>query len=189
MAFKILLLNQKGGVGKTTLADELSFALERRGFSVAFISTDPQGGQVHELCTDPYVAEMCDFQVIDTAGVLKKDMDTWCKAADLILIPVLPSPRDFEPTLRTMELIDASQTQAEVYVVLNFYYSYGILDRYLLEYFGQEGIAVLGKIPRTVTLSQAATAGKSVAEFAPYSSAVPILEEMTEQILVLREES
>ena len=88
-----------------------------------------------------------------------------------------------------MEVIDASQTQAEVYVVLNFYYSYGILDRYLLEYFGQEGIAVLGKIPRTVTLSQAVAAGQSVAEFAPYSSAVPILEEMTEQILVLREES
>lgn len=29
--YTILMLNQKGGVGKTTIADELSFALERRG--------------------------------------------------------------------------------------------------------------------------------------------------------------
>lgn len=39
--FTILFLNQKGGVGKTTLADELAFALERRGSTVAFVSTEP----------------------------------------------------------------------------------------------------------------------------------------------------
>ena len=42
--YTILMLNQKGGVGKTTIADELSFALERRGKTVAFVTTDPQGG-------------------------------------------------------------------------------------------------------------------------------------------------
>lgn len=38
--YTILMLNQKGGVGKTTIADELSFALERRGKTVAFVTTD-----------------------------------------------------------------------------------------------------------------------------------------------------
>ena len=60
--YTVLFLNQKGGVGKTTLADELAFALERRGMSVAFVSTDPQGGSVHEVCEDPDFAEVCDFQ-------------------------------------------------------------------------------------------------------------------------------
>ena len=68
--YTILMLNQKGGVGKTTIADELSFALERRGKTVAFVTTDPQGGSVHEVCDDPDFAEECDFQVVDTAGVL-----------------------------------------------------------------------------------------------------------------------
>ena len=47
----ILMLNQKGGVGKTTIADELAFALERRGRTVAFVTTDPQGGSVHRSAT------------------------------------------------------------------------------------------------------------------------------------------
>ena len=73
--YTILLLNQKGGVGKTTIADELAFAFERRGMTVAFVSTDPQGGNVHEVCDDPDYAESCDFQIVDTAGVLKNGMD------------------------------------------------------------------------------------------------------------------
>ena len=80
--FTILFLNQKGGVGKTTIADELAFALERRGKSVAFVSTDPQGGSIHEACSEPEQAEQCDFQVVDTAGVLKDGIREWCRDAD-----------------------------------------------------------------------------------------------------------
>lgn len=79
--YTILMLNQKGGVGKTTIADELSFALERRGKTVAFVTTDPQGGSVHEVCDDPDFAEECDFQVVDTAGVLVGGVNDWCRAA------------------------------------------------------------------------------------------------------------
>lgn len=75
--YTILMLNQKGGVGKTTIADELSFALERRGKTVAFVTTDPQGGSVHEVCDDPDFAEECDFQVVDTAGVLVGGVNDW----------------------------------------------------------------------------------------------------------------
>ena len=44
MATNILLVNQKGGVGKTTFADEIAWGLERRGREVGFINLDPQGG-------------------------------------------------------------------------------------------------------------------------------------------------
>ena len=44
MATNILLVNQKGGVGKTTFADEIAWGLERRGHKVGFGNLDPQGG-------------------------------------------------------------------------------------------------------------------------------------------------
>lgn len=113
--YTILMLNQKGGVGKTTIADELSFALERRGKTVAFVTTDPQGGSVHEVCDDPDFAEECDFQVVDTAGVLVGGVNDWCRAANLILVPMLPSTRDMEPTLRTLDIVRESGTGAKAY--------------------------------------------------------------------------
>lgn len=131
--YTILMLNQKGGVGKTTIADELSFALERRGKTVAFVTTDPQGGSVHEVCDDPDFAEECDFQVVDTAGVLVGGVNDWCRAANLILVPMLPSTRDMEPTLRTLDIVRESGTGAKAYVIVNNFYAYGTLDRQLVE--------------------------------------------------------
>ena len=40
----ILIVNQKGGVGKSLIADEISFALERD------IGTFPGQGHLHMLC-------------------------------------------------------------------------------------------------------------------------------------------
>lgn len=67
MATNILLVNQKGGVGKTTFADEIAWGLERRGHKVGFGNLDPQGGANHEknLLDDENAVN-----VIDTPGFL-----------------------------------------------------------------------------------------------------------------------
>lgn len=181
--FTILFLNQKGGVGKTTLADELAFALERRGSTVAFVSTDPQGGSVHEVCDDPDYAETCDYQIVDTAGVLNDGMGDWCRAADVILIPMLPSTRDMEPTMRTYRIAEDSGTRADIRLVVNGFYAFGRLDKQLADFLDSEGIPVIAKVPRAVALSQAAAEGKSLAEYAPRSHVVPALEELADSII------
>lgn len=81
----------------------------------------------------------------------------------MVLVPMLPSPRDIEPTLRTIEVARKS-TSAPVAVVVNQYNPYGVLDRQLAEYLAGEGERVIAKIPKAVALAQAAAGGCSVAE-------------------------
>ena len=180
--YTVLFLNQKGGVGKTTLADELAFALERRGRTVAFVTTDPQGGSVHEVCDDPDFAEACDYQIVDTAGSLSGAIGDWCRAADIILVPMLPSTRDMEPTMRTIAIAKESGTKASIHVIVNGFYAFGRLDRQLVEFLDAEDVPVIAKVPRAVALSQAAGEGKSVADYAPLSHVVPFLEELTDAV-------
>lgn len=187
--FTVLLLNQKGGVGKTTIADEIAFALERRGKTVAFVSTDPQGGSVHEVCADPDFAAECDFQIVDTAGVLNDAMGDWCRAADMILVPMLPSTRDLEPTMRTIKIVSDSGTSAVAYVIVNVFYAFGKLDRQLVEYLDSEGVPLIAKIPRAAALSQAAAEGVSIAEYAPHSHALDAFEQLADEILSEMEKS
>ena len=180
--YTILMLNQKGGVGKTTIADELAFALERRGKTVAFVTVDSQGGATNEACDDPDYIETCDYQVVDTPGVIKEGVEDWCRAADLILVPVLPSTRDTEATMRTLGVIRESGTSAKAFAIINCFYAYGILDRGLVDFFTGEGIPVLTKVPRTADLSKAAAAGVSVAEFAPRNKAVEVFDKLAEKV-------
>lgn len=50
MDTKLVLLSQKGGVGKTTVALNLSVALAERGHETLLVDLDPQGGMGLSLC-------------------------------------------------------------------------------------------------------------------------------------------
>ena len=49
----VLVCNQKGGVGKTLIADELAFALERDKIRFNFYDLDGQGSSIHQTREDP----------------------------------------------------------------------------------------------------------------------------------------
>lgn len=113
----VALLHQKGGVGKTTLALHLAGEWARQGMRVLLIDADPQGSALdwsqarsHEavprlfgvvgLARDtlhretPELVRGVDHIVIDGPPRVAALMRSALLAADLVLIPVQPSPLD-----------------------------------------------------------------------------------------------
>ncbi|WP_158915877.1 ParA family partition ATPase [Caulobacter sp. S45] len=113
----LALLNQKGGVGKTTLALHLAGAWALRGRRVTVIDADPQGSAldwaeqrareglprlfgVIGLARDtlhheaPDLAGAVDHVVIDGPPRVAGLMRSALLAADIVLIPAQPSPLD-----------------------------------------------------------------------------------------------
>jgi len=113
----VALLNQKGGVGKTTLALHVAGEWARKGQRVTLIDADPQGSAldwsqqrsregrprlfgVVGLARDtlhreaPELAHDADHIVIDGPPRVAGLMRSALLAADLVLIPVQPSPLD-----------------------------------------------------------------------------------------------
>jgi len=113
MTRTIAVLNQKGGAGKTTIATNLAHALVLDGLKVLLVDADPQGslrdwnevnggdlipvvGLDRETLAKDLLAvsKGYDYVVIDGAPQIAKLSAAAVKAADLVLIPVQPSPYD-----------------------------------------------------------------------------------------------
>ena len=118
----IAVMNQKGGAGKTTICTGLSGALRHDGRDTVLVDSDPQGSILDWANANPqqpmqvYVIERPqlereipklknEFVIIDgtakAADLAKKTINV----ADLILIPVSPSPLDIWATSELVHLV------------------------------------------------------------------------------------
>ena len=123
----IVLANQKGGVGKTTLAGHLGvMAEQRQAGPVTLIDTDPQGSLAawwNERDNESPVFSQVDIPKIDDclvalakAGIKLAIIDTppsvteilrqVLRIADLVLIPTRPSPHDLRAVSATIERVE-----------------------------------------------------------------------------------
>lgn len=175
----ILVANQKGGSGKTTVAEEITYALERHGFKVCFTNLDNQGISNHRSrSSEPDD----DFQIVDTPGALNEDFQSWCRAADLVIIPTMPGIYDLEPLKRCWDLAKTSKTEAPIGVVVNCCSTRNVVDRDFVDMIKGKGMNVLATIPRTEALKKAQIEGKSVVEYARTSSTAIAFAELEKSI-------
>ena len=126
----IAVLNQKGGAGKTTLSTNLARALQLGGNKVLLVDSDPQGsardwnaagnGELlpvigldrPTLAKDiQAIRDNQDWIIIDGAPQIAELAVAAIKCADLILIPVQPSPYD---VWACEDLVDIIKTRQEV---------------------------------------------------------------------------
>lgn len=126
----IAVVNQKGGTGKTTLAMNLAAGLARRGRTLV-VDADPQGsaGQWARMAHDerPFPASVFaiagplerelkslrndyDHVVIDCPPTLEGGtVHAALTGADVVLIPVLPSPVDLWGSVRMIRGLDEAR--------------------------------------------------------------------------------
>ena len=86
MARKLVVANQKGGVGKTTVAVNLGAALVERGRRVLLLDLDPQAGLTASLGIDPY-AERRGMYALLTQQEVTPPQVTLHAADGLAVIP------------------------------------------------------------------------------------------------------
>jgi len=121
----VSVVNQKGGVGKTTIAVNLAGALREIGYRVILIDLDPQGSVLQWRSVEPAnnlevrhhpfpvtagmirkIIKNCDHILFDTPPAAGPISRSALAASDAAIIPVTPSPLDIWSSRETVNLVE-----------------------------------------------------------------------------------
>ncbi len=123
----VLVLNAKGGTGKTTIATNLAVYYALQGKSVALVDYDPQGSSLDWLAQRPEtrahiegvegyragarLPRSADVVIMDSPAAARgKNLSELLRRTQTVVIPVVPSPIDLAAAARFLEeLVDAGR--------------------------------------------------------------------------------
>jgi len=142
----IALINQKGGVGKTTVALHLAAAFWQHGADALVLDLDPQASasEWHDARAEPlphvesiqparlaklveHAAEIGTHALIlDTAPHAESTALEAARCADLVLVPCQPSIMDLRAMRKTVDLLKL--VKVPTFAVLNAVPAYGTIS-------------------------------------------------------------
>jgi chromosome partitioning protein len=194
----IALLNQKGGVGKTTLATHIAGELALRGNTVILLDADPQGsaldwtqrraqrglprlfgavGLARETLHQeaPQLAQRADHVIIDGPPRIAALARSALMAADRVLIPVQPSPFDLWASAEMVSLLQEAQVfkpALRAAFAINRRVSTTIIGREVRQALADQPLPALqAEVRQRIVFADSAAGGQLACELAPDSAA------------------
>lgn len=186
----IVIISQKGGVGKTTVAVHLAVEAERQGYTTVIFDLDPQGSSAswadkRENTTPTVVTAQANrletlieqarrqnagLVIIDSAPNADSSSLAAAKTADFILIPCRPAAFDLAAIPTTLDLAQIAKKDA--WVLLNGVPSQGKLAEEAREVLCAGGVKVSDIVLHNlIAFSHALNDGRTANEFDPKSKA------------------
>ncbi|NLG76529.1 MAG: AAA family ATPase [Xanthomonadaceae bacterium] len=186
----VMVMNSKGGCGKSTLATNIASYFAGEGRKVALADYDPQRTSLDWLAIRPDdlpsiipvdaheeglrgVPRDTDILVIDApARTHGSEMNELVRRAETILVPVLPSPIDMKACAHFMaELLDlgkVQRAQARLAVVANRVRENTLLYEELDRYLSKLKVPYLSSLRQSTNYLRAFQRGMGIFELPEY---------------------
>jgi chromosome partitioning protein len=204
----IAVLNQKGGSGKTTVSTHLARALQLAGAEVVLVDSDPQGSArdwaaaredqpvtvvgidrpIIEKSLKPFAR--ADYVIIDGAPSIEALAVSAIKAANLVLIPVQPSPYDIWATADLVDLVKARIEVLDGALKAAFIISRAIkgtrIGAEITEALTGYGLPILeARVHQRVAYPTSAASGGTVFDLEPNGEGVAEIRALANEVTVL----